>query len=134
MRTVLIVSRRPAVRQLLSHLLAEQGCQVVGVEDGDAAFEAMGRRVPALLIVDLRQSDSEHLLFLGLLRRRYRGVPVISMLPGRLRVSEGAEDRVLEYAPLEDNLQRMLASLRETVEDVLAHTMLRTLRPATGLA
>jgi CheY-like chemotaxis protein len=134
MRSVLIVSSRLSVRRLLCRLLERQDCQATALADGDEALAAVQRQSPSLLLVDLRDAEGEDLFFLGLLRRRHGHVPVISLLPGRLRVTEGEEERVLPYSSGERSIEDMLNVIARAVEDILASIRLRAWRPAGGSA
>jgi CheY-like chemotaxis protein len=134
-RRVLIVSPHPPSRVLLSRMLAEPGLVLQAVADGDEAFAAMALQPPALVIVDLRRPGEDDPLFLGLLRRRQPRLPVISLLPGRLRVTEGTQERVEEVsASSPDELRQLLASLQQALHDVLSTSLLRILRPPVGQA
>jgi CheY-like chemotaxis protein len=120
---------------LLARMLAEPGLVLQAVSDGDEAFAAMALQPPALVIVDLRRPGEDDPLFLGLLRRRQPRLPVISLLPGRLRVSEGAHERVEEVsASSPDELRQLLTSLQQALHDVLSTSLLRILRPPVGQA
>jgi CheY-like chemotaxis protein len=135
MRHVLVLSPHPPSRQLFVRVLAEPDVVAHAAADGDEAFAAIARCRPAVVVVDLRRPDDEHPLFLGLLRRRHPHLPVISLLPGCLRVADGSEDRV-EHVPgaCADELRALLEALQEAVREVLARRMLRLLRPPVGRA
>ena len=117
-------------------MLAEPGLVLQAVSDGDEAFEAMALQPPALVIVDLRRPGEDDPLFLGLLRRRQPRLPVISLLPGRLRVTEGTQERVEEVGASSspDELRQLLSALQQALHDVLSTSLLRILRPPVGLA
>lgn len=132
---VLIVSPHGPSRALLGHVLASPGRWVEAVADGDAAFDAVQRTRPALVVVDLRRPDEDGPLFLALLRRRYPRLAVIALLPGCVRVLSGAEESVEHvHAVHPDDLGPLLHALHTAVRDVLAERLLTLLRPTPGSA
>ncbi|HEX8825403.1 MAG TPA: hypothetical protein VF794_36150, partial [Archangium sp.] len=94
-RIVILSPHRPS-RELLSRLLAEPDLSVVAMADADEALDSIAEDEPALVVVDARRPDEDHPLLLGLLKRRYPRQPLITLVPGRLRVFDGNEERVRE--------------------------------------
>ncbi|MFP2962349.1 response regulator [Myxococcus sp. 1LA] len=135
MRRVLIVSPHAPSRELLRRILGAPELSVSATGDTDDAFSALASRPPALVVVDLRRPDEDHPLFLGLLRKRHPTLPVIALVPGRLRVFDGQHERVLEaHGETAEALHQLLGALQQAVHDVLAQDLLRVLRPPVGRA
>ncbi len=90
---VLIVDDDPDTRARLESLLAKNGWTVTEAENGRAALEAVGRRVPALVLLDLNMPEMDGFTFL----REFRSVaaqsiiPVIVMTARDLTAAERAE-------------------------------------------
>jgi CheY-like chemotaxis protein len=134
-RRVLIVSPHSASRELLRRMLAEPGLSVSATGDTDDAFATIRASPPVLVVVDLRRPDEDHPLFLGLLRKRKPGLPVIALVPGRLRIFDGQQERVREaHGDTAEALHQMLGSLKQAMQDLLAQDLLRVLRPPVGRA
>ena len=128
MYQVLVVSPHHASRLLLVRALAEPDVALSASADGDEAFAQLAALRPALVVVDLRRPDPDGPVFLGLLRRRHPQLPVISLLPGVLRVSEGEHEEVHDVrSDSPEALQGLLAVLRRSLRAALAHTTLRLL-------
>jgi DNA-binding NtrC family response regulator len=138
MRQVLVVSPHRASRELLLRFLAEPEIQIRAAEDADAALSSIGSAPPAVVVVDLRRPDEDHPLFLALLRKRHPAQPVIALVPGSLRVFDGAHERVRDMrdcqAESAEGLHHLLYALKEAVEEVLAQHLLRLFRPPVGQA
>ena len=134
-RIVILSPHRPS-RELLSRLLAEPGLSVVTLADADEALEAIAEDEPALVVVDARRPDEDHPLMLGLLKRRYPRQPLITLIPGRLRVFDGSEERVRDVRDggMTEGLHVLLSELQRATKDLLAQDLLRLLRPPTGEA
>ncbi|HZI09378.1 MAG TPA: response regulator [Myxococcus sp.] len=134
-RRVLIVSPHSASRELLRRILAEPGLSVSATGDTDEAFASIRSTPPVLVVVDLRRPDEDHPLFLGLLRKRQPGMPVIALVPGRLRIFDGQQERVREaYGDTAEALHQLLGSLKEAMNDLLAQDLVRVLRTPVGRA
>lgn len=103
--------------------------------DADDAFASLTSRPPALVVVDVRRPDEDHPLFLGLLRKRHPTLPVIALVPGRMRVFDGRHERVLEaHGDTAESLHQMLVSLQQAMHELLAQDLLRLWRPPVGRA
>lgn len=137
MRRVLIVSPHAASRELLRRVLAagDEGLSFSSTGDTDDALSSIASAAPALVVVDLRRQDEDHPLFLGLLRKRYPAQPLITLLPGRLRIFDGEQESVVD-APGDsaEALHQLLDALRTAVRQVVAQDLLRVLRPPIGRA
>ncbi|QSQ23400.1 DNA-binding response regulator [Pyxidicoccus parkwayensis] len=135
MRRVLIVSPYSPSRELLRRMLEEPGLSVSATGDTDDAFAAITSAPPALVVVDLRRPDEDHPLFLGLLRKRHPTLPVIALVPGRLRIFDGRHENVREaHGETTEALQHLLGAVKQAMHDLLAQEMLRVLRPPVGQA
>lgn len=136
MRRIVILSPHRPSRELLSRLLAEEpGLSVVAMADADEALDSIAEDEPALVVVDARRPDEDHPLLLGLLKRRYPRQPLITLVPGRLRVFDGSEERVRDVRDgSAEGLHLLLSELQRATRDLLAQHLLRVLRPPTGEA
>lgn len=136
MRSVLIVSPHAPSRELLVRILAEPEVRLQATGDADDAFDSISHRRPALVVVDLRRPDEDHPLFLALLRKRHPALPVIALVPGRMRIFDGDTERVqdVQRADPTEGLRVTIELLREAMHDVFSTAVLRVLRPPVGLA
>ncbi|MFL5350705.1 MAG: response regulator [Hyalangium sp.] len=138
MRHILVVSPHRASRELLQRFLAEPEVKVRAAEDADAALTSIASTPPAVVVVDLRRPDEDHPLFLALLRKRHPGQPVITLVPGSLRVFDGSHERVRDMRSIPgesaEGLHQILYALKESLEEVLAQHLLRVFRPPVGQA
>jgi CheY-like chemotaxis protein len=136
MRSVLIVSPHPPSRELLVRILAEPEVRLQATGDADDAFDSISQRRPSLVVVDLRRPDEDHPLFLALLRKRHPALPVIALVPGRMRIFDGDTERVhdVQRADPTEGLRVTIELLREAMHDVFSTAVLRVLRPPVGQA
>lgn len=135
MRRVLIVSPHAPSRELLRRILEAPDLAISVTGDADDAFSSLTSRPPALVVVDVRRPDEDHPLFLGLLRKRHPTLPVISLVPGRLRIFDGRHERVLEaHGDTAESLHQMLVTLQQAMHELLAQDLLRLWRPPVGRA
>lgn len=135
MRRVLIVSPHAPSRELLRRILEAPDLAISVTGDADDAFSSLTSRPPALVVVDVRRPDEDHPLFLGLLRKRHPTLPVISLVPGRLRIFDGRHERVLEaHGDTAEALHQMLVVLQQAMHELLAQDLLRLWRPPVGRA
>ena len=135
MRRLIILSPHRPSRELLSRLLAAPDLRVVSLSDADEVLDTLAEEEPALVVVDARRPDEDHPLMLGLLKRRYPRQPLITLVPGRLRVFDGSEERVRDvHDGSAEGLHVLLGELQRATRDLLAQHLLRVLRPPTGEA
>jgi DNA-binding response OmpR family regulator len=135
MRRLVILSPHRPSRELLSRLLAEPDLRVTALSDADEVLDTLAEEEPALVVVDARRPDEDHPLMLGLLKRRYPRQPLITLVPGRLRVFDGSEERVRDVQDgSAEALHVLLGELQRATRDLLAQHLLRVLRPPTGEA
>ncbi len=132
---LLLMSSEPAVRELLGHLLRQEGYSCTAVPDGDAAFEAIARARPLAAVLDMRAPEDDDLLFLGLLRKRHPWLGAIILLPGRCLVVHGRNEHVVEYTGegLTPNLPS-IPQVRAAIDWIATQTHLETWNPPKGLA
>ncbi len=133
-RPVLVMSRERAVRDLVTHLLREEGYQAHAASDGDAAFESMARAMPMVALLDMRQADDDDLLFLGLLRKRHPDLGAIILLPHRSLVVHGRHEHLMEHADLAGLNLPSVEQLRQAIEWIATQTLLGTWNPPEGVA
>ena len=134
-RLVIVSPHRPS-RELLSRLLAAPDLRVLALSDADEVLDTLAEQEPALVVVDARRPDEDHPLMLGLLKRRYPRQPLITLVPGRLRVFDGHEERVRDVHAdgTAEGLHLLLGEVQRATRDLLAQHLLRVLRPPTGEA
>jgi len=132
---VLVISSSKALQVLLERLLRQQGHSTAMASDGDEGFSSIVVARPSVVVVDLRDGDADSLLFHGLLRKRHPGLPVLSLVADRLRLSAGESDILLEPSAADQRTPYpLLSALRRSVDEVVMTTSLRTWKPAPGLA
>ncbi|MGA9525238.1 MAG: hypothetical protein WBV82_27515 [Myxococcaceae bacterium] len=132
---LLLMSSEPAVRQLLGHLLRQEGYSCTAVPDGDAAFESIARTRPLAAVLDMRAPEDDDLLFLGLLRKRHPWLGAIILLPGRCLVVHGRKEHVVENTgegptPNLPSLEQIGAA----IDWIATQNHLDTWKPPQGLA
>ncbi|MBX5480256.1 MAG: hypothetical protein IRZ16_00180 [Myxococcaceae bacterium] len=134
-RPVLVMSAERAVRQLLGHLLRQEGYACAAVSDGDEAFEEIARGRPLVALLDMRRGGDDDLLFLGLLRKRHPSLGAIILLPGKAMVVHGRTEHVIDHDPVQElpDLPSM-EQLRNAIDWIATQTHLATFKPATGTA
>lgn len=77
--TLLLVEDDPALRYLLSTILANSGYEVRSAEDGFTALIAIREEIPDILLSDLFMPGMSGFELLSVVRRRYPMIPVIAM-------------------------------------------------------
>ncbi|MBV9894804.1 MAG: response regulator [Chloroflexi bacterium] len=109
--SVLIVDDDPALRDVLSSLLAEDGWRVATAADGEAALAAVAHERPAAMVLDLMMPRIDGFEVLRTLREQptTRDLPVIVITAkdltddDRQRLSRNCQRVILKQAmPLED--------------------------------
>jgi CheY-like chemotaxis protein len=117
--TILIVDDDPALRDVLSNSLAEDGWRVATAENGEAALAAVERDPPAAMVLDLMMPHVDGFEVLQRLRGRpaTRDLPVIVVTAKELadedrqRLSRSAERIVLKQALRVDELREEVRAL-----------------------
>ena len=79
--TILVVDDHAVTREPLAKLLRHEGFETVCAANGVEALEAVGRAMPALILLDLMMPKMNGIEFLRHVRadQRTRGVPVIAL-------------------------------------------------------
>jgi signal transduction histidine kinase/CheY-like chemotaxis protein len=123
--TVLVVDDDPALRDVLSSLLAEDGWRVTTASDGEAALSAVEHERPTAMVLDLMMPRVDGFEVLRALRERpaTRDLPVIVVTAkdlteeDRQRLAQSAERVIVKQALRVDELRseiRGLLSARRT--------------------
>ena len=76
---LLVVDDDPAIREVTSAMLAEQGYEVLTAEDGLHALELLPQFHPHLVITDLRMPRMSGFELLEIMRERFPELPVIAV-------------------------------------------------------
>jgi len=111
------------VRTSLTRALSFQGYEVTAVNDGAQALDAIARRVPDAVILDVSMPHVDGLTACRMIREKHRHLPIL-MLTARHEVSDrvagldaGADDYVVKPFALEELSARLRAMLRRTTEE-----------------
>src|SRR5262245_61780067 len=112
MERVLIVDDDPDIQRLVSYNLIQAGFQVMGAETGSAALDAVEKRPPDLIILDIMLPDLDGLEVCRAVRQRdsWRQIPII-MLTARTQEL----DRVVGFELGADDYVQKPFSPRELV-------------------
>jgi len=126
---VLIVEDDPPTRELLSRLLESEGWQVATAENGRVALDALERRIPSLILLDLMMPVMDGCQFATELRRqpRWREIPVIVLTAKDLT----AEDRRMLNGDVQGVLQKGALSREELLREI-HDRMAASVGPAPG--
>jgi CheY-like chemotaxis protein len=88
--TILVVDDEPAVRDLVSGLLEDEGYTVHTAPDGLAAVEVVARESPDLVLTDLYMPGLDGRELIARLRREWPRLPIV-VLSAAIRISPPAE-------------------------------------------
>ena len=120
---ILIAEDDPGVRTSLTRALSFQGYEVTAVNDGAQALDAIARRVPDAVILDVSMPHVDGLTACRMIREKHRHLPIL-MLTTRHEVSDrvagldaGADDYVVKPFALEELSARLRAMLRRTTDE-----------------
>lgn len=119
---VLVVDDEPPIRRFLRTSLSAQGYEVAEAEDGAAALEAIARREPDLLILDLGLPGLDGLEVIRRLRGSGAALPVIVLSSrvdeaGKVEALDlGADDYVTKPFGMDELLARLRAALRHKLQ------------------
>ena len=120
---ILIAEDDPGVRTSLTRALSFQGYEVTAVNDGAQALDAIARRVPDAVILDVSMPHVDGLTACRMMREKHRHLPIL-MLTARHEVSDrvagldaGADDYVVKPFALEELSARLRAMLRRTTDE-----------------
>jgi CheY-like chemotaxis protein len=117
--TVLVVDDDPALRDVLSSLLAEDGWRVTTASDGEAALSAIEHERPTAMVLDLMMPRVDGFEVLRTLRARpaTRDLPVIVVTAkdlteeDRQRLAQSAERVIVKQALRVDELRSEIRGL-----------------------
>jgi len=76
-KRILVVDDEPVARELISDVLARRGYSPSVAADGGAALEALKRRSPDLVLLDLRLPDMSGIEVLSSIRKSHPDLPVV---------------------------------------------------------
>ncbi|MGQ0701988.1 MAG: response regulator [Gemmatimonadales bacterium] len=126
---VLVVEDDPATRELLRRVVESEGWTAATAENGRIALEAVMRKVPALILLDLMMPVMDGCQFAIELRRHdaWRGIPVIVLTAKDLT----PEDRRLLNGEVQAVLQKGALSRDELLREI-RDRMAGSLKPAAG--
>jgi two-component system response regulator MprA len=120
---VLVVDDEPAVRQALERALTLEAYQVELAADGSRALQAVERREPDAIVLDVSMPGLDGLAVCRKLRREGFRTPIL-MLTAREAVSDrvagldaGADDYLVKPFALEELLARLRALVRRSNPD-----------------
>lgn len=85
MTRVMIVEDEPHIVESLTFLLRREGFEVDALDDGEAAFAALGAAAPDVLVLDVMLPGLNGFELL----RRLRGVPALAALPVLMLTAKG---------------------------------------------
>jgi two-component system, OmpR family, response regulator MprA len=118
---ILVVDDEPAVRDSLARALRLEGYDVELAKDGEEAVDAVGRRLPDAVVLDVLMPRLDGIAACRRLRALGDRTPVL-MLTARDTVSDrvagldaGADDYLVKPFALEELLARLRALLRRSV-------------------
>ena len=117
---ILIAEDDKGVRTSLTRALTFQNYNVIAVNDGAQALEAIDAQLPDLVILDVSMPHVDGLTACRMIREKHRSLPIL-MLTARTEVSDrvagldaGADDYVVKPFALEELSARVRSMLRRT--------------------
>ena len=117
---ILIAEDEQGVRTSLTRALTFQNYNVIAVNDGAQALEAIDAQLPDLVILDVSMPHVDGLTACRMIREKHRSLPIL-MLTARHEVSDrvagldaGADDYVVKPFALEELSARVRSMLRRT--------------------
>lgn len=119
---VLVVDDEPAIRRFLRASLTAQGYDIAEAEDGARALEAVNRRPPDIVVLDLGLPDIDGLEIIRRLRESGNATPIIVLSsradePGKVEALDlGADDYVTKPFGVDELLARMRAAMRHKLQ------------------
>ena len=111
--TILVVDDEPAIRDLVSVLLEDEGYTVRTASDGLAAVEAVARESPDLVITDLYMPRLDGLGLIARLRLTWPRLPIV-VLSAAIRISPPAE---VPFVAKPLNAETLLAVIAGIMDD-----------------
>ncbi|MGR0187268.1 response regulator [Azospirillum aestuarii] len=119
---VLVVDDEPPIRRFLRTTLTAQGYDIAEAEDGAGALEAVRRRPPDLLVLDLGLPGIDGLEVIRRLRADGVAAPIIVLSSradeaGKVEALDlGADDYVTKPFGMDELLARIRAALRHRLQ------------------
>jgi len=117
---ILIAEDDKGVRTSLTRALTFQNYNVIAVNDGAQALEAIDAQLPDLVILDVSMPHVDGLTACRMIREKYQSLPIL-MLTARHEISDrvagldaGADDYVVKPFALEELSARVRSMLRRT--------------------
>ncbi len=122
MATILIVDDEPAIRQMLAFTLAADGYDCIEAGDADAAYAALGRGTPDVVLLDWMLPGISGVDFARRLKRdaKTRHLPIIMLSAkgedaDKVRALDtGADDYVTKPFSTSELLARIRAAIRRS--------------------
>jgi len=121
--TILVAEDDPEIRQALTRILSYEGYEVVAVNDGAAALEAVAERNLDLAVLDVMMPFVDGLTVCQKVRSSGNALPIL-MLTARQETSDkvagldaGADDYLAKPFDMEELLARLRALLRRSVAE-----------------
>lgn len=114
---ILVAEDNPDARELFQTVLKEEGFEVIGVEDGQAAVDAIKSGRPDLIITDIQMPRMDGIGLIKVLREQpeMAEVPILVMTANNSGVLKDALDAGANAAtnkPIElDSMVRLIKSL-----------------------
>jgi two-component system, NtrC family, response regulator AtoC len=117
-RTVLIVDDDKDVRALLTDLLSEAGYKVNAVQTAAEAAAAVEKRIPDLVMMDVKLPDEDGIALLSRLRRAHQELHVIVMTAfgGSSSAIKAMEHGAYDYVTKPFDVDDLLATLKRVFE------------------
>ena len=120
----LVIDDDPQLRELMRHLLEEQGWQVGEAENGVAGLRRLAERQPNLILLDLVMPQLDGFGFMTQLRKNnaWRSIPVVVLTAKDLGPEErerlnGGVERILEKGAY--GLDELKAEIRSLARESL---------------
>jgi two-component system response regulator AtoC len=117
-RTVLVVDDEAEIRTLLTELLKGEGYEVRTAQSGASALEEIGKRIPDLVMMDVKLPDQDGLAVLKQLKREHPELEVIVMTAfgGSSTAIKAMEHGAYDYVTKPFDVDDLLATLKRVFE------------------
>jgi two-component system response regulator AtoC len=117
-RSVLVVDDEAEIRSLLTDLLEEAGYKVTVAGDAATALAAIGKKLPDLVMMDVKLPDKDGLALLKQLKREHPDLEVIVMTAfgGSSTAIKAMEHGAYDYVTKPFEIDDLLATLKRVFE------------------
>ena len=116
-RRVLVVDDDFFVRDLVSTILRDLGCETLEAADGEEAFELTRRQHPALIISDVAMPKADGISLCRQLRQSGDQTPVVLLTNADAAASlRASSSRINGWLPKPTNPERLAVQLRRLVQ------------------